>query len=99
MTQATTTNRNWRKADRTSRDRLREVGSRLQASGAGDTRLADGWTAAATIAHIGVWDSMTAARWRDAGAVGKAVPDELPRWIVDFVNAGMLPLLAELPLD
>jgi hypothetical protein len=99
MTETTTGLPDWRAADRTSRDRLREVGSRLQAIGAGETRLADGWTAAATIAHIGVWDSMMAARWRDAHTAGRGVPDELPRWIVDLVNAGTLPLLGTLSIE
>lgn len=88
----------WRGADRTSRDRMREVGARVRERRAGGTKLPDGWTVATAIAHIGVWDSLTAARWREARSAGRTVPDALPPWIVDFVNAGTLPLLATLSI-
>jgi hypothetical protein len=88
----------WRERDRQSRERLREVAAR---AGSGDTIQAQpsGWTVAAMLAHIGVWDSLTAARWREAREAGQVVPDELPQGIVDFVNAGTLPLLATLPIE
>ena len=89
----------WREADQRSRDRIVHVTARVKASGAERTELADGWTIPQLIAHIGVWDSLTAARWRDAQAAGKTIPGELPQGLVDFVNAGTLPLLATLTLD
>jgi hypothetical protein len=99
MPASTTVLPDWRSADLQSRDRIREVGARVRALSAGETKLADSWTVATTIAHIGVWDSLTAARWRDARAAGRSVPDELAPGIVDFVNAGTLPLLAMLSVD
>jgi hypothetical protein len=90
---------NWREADRASRERMRAVAERIRAEGVGDVTLPDGWTVSATLAHIGVWDSLTAARWRGARTSGRHAPDELPPGIVDFVNAGTLPLLGTLPIQ
>ena len=98
MTTAQEQIQTWRERDRRSRERLREVAAR---AGSDDAIRSEpgGWTVAAALAHIGVWDSLTAARWREARAAGQLVPDELPQGIVDFVNAGTLPLLVTLPIE
>lgn len=85
-----------RASSRRSRRRLSELAARMTEAHAA-LQLEDGWTIAATLAHIGVWDRFSVARW-EATPHG-VVPDRVPQGVVDAVNAATLPLLARLPLQ
>lgn len=79
-----------------TRQRLRDLVSRLSDDELGRT-VADGWTVAATFAHIAFWDRITHARWR--AVLGRLpLPDSaFPPGSVDWTNEAAAPQWSALP--
>jgi hypothetical protein len=82
--------------NRSSLDRLREIGERLS-----DLELANvidpPWTAAALLAHIAFWDRFVLERWRLAADRGQRTPIAIDDGVMDRVNDAALPQWLAVP--
>jgi hypothetical protein len=59
--------------------------------------LAEGWTIAATLAHIAHWDGWVEARW---GLVRRWHRfEDIPDWHLDLANAAGLPIWSAMPAE
>lgn len=70
------------------RERLRALVTRLSEEEL-QRPLAEGWTAAATLAHLAFWDRFVLVRWEQYDREGAFL--DLPDRHLDLVNAAMLP--------
>ena len=84
---STETDRSFVERNAASRERLRRL------TEAGDEalrgKLADGWTVAATLAHLAFWDRWVLERWDRYARDGAF--DDLPAVVTDLTNAAGLP--------
>lgn len=79
-----------------TRQRLRDLVSRLSDDELRRT-VANGWTVAATLAHMAFWDRITQARWR-AILAGLPLRDSFfPPGSVDWTNEAAAPQWSALP--
>lgn len=73
-----------------ARERIRSLVADLGADD--DARpLEGGWTPAALLGHLALWDSMVAGRWRLAARTGRLTPLDLADETADLVNDALLP--------